>query len=153
MSQRIVIIDDHSKAEIEIEQASKTRASITLSRTGQEDSLSWVSWRDLNLTDESWDLLIKTIREFCPDAQPDASALEADAEQASASHSMDAVMLPETSQPAPAPVKRDSKAIRAWYYALDAKALSALALPTPDRSRNIGKLPAAVYDAYERSQA
>lgn len=157
MSQRIVIIDDHSNAEIEIAEGHKTRASITLTRVGQEHS---ISWDDLNLTDESWDLLIKTIREFCPNAQPNADELDAsaDAEQASASHFMDAVLQPEASQPAPATptpvaVKRDGKAVRAWWYALDSATIKALALPMPDRSRNIGKLPVAVYDAYDASRA
>ena len=156
MSQRIVIIDDHSNAEIEIAEGHKTRASITLTRVGQEHS---ISWDDLNLTDDSWDLLIKTIREFCPNAQPNADELDAsaDAEQVTTSNeriqAMEHASQPAPATPTPVAVKRDGKAVRAWWYALDSATIKALALPMPDRSRNIGKLPVAVYDAYDASRA
>ena len=156
MSRRTLITDDHDNSEIEIASAEMTRSRIILDRTGQEHSLRW---EDINLTDENFDLLIKMIREFCPNAQPTSPELDSITPAAGDQAALaDQAATPAAPKPVAASTaapagKRDGKAIRAWWYALDAASLKALSLPTPDRSKNIGKLPAAVYTAYETSQA
>lgn len=182
------IIDDHSNVVIPAEQAAETLACIVLNRNGQEHSLIW---RDLNLTDESWDKLIKTLREFCPNVAPVGSEHQADecpechvhegerhedwcsatdepktdelplqpvrspAWQAAVDATPANIKASAAKAAAPAAVngsakRQDSKQVRAWWYALKAAELKALNLPTPkDRNVFAGKMPVAVYAAYD----
>lgn len=165
MSQRILITDDHDQSEIDLTDGHKTLTHITLARPGQGHL---ISWDNLNLSDASWDKLIKTIREFCPNAEPVtatdeigrdlAIAAELAAPAAGDQAAPAAPAIPAATPVAPKPVAAstaapagNAKLVRAWWYALDAASLKALGLPTPDRSRNIGKLPALVNDAYDNA--
>ena len=178
MSKRLIIVDDHTMSVIGDEDAITTGLSITFQR-GQE---SITAWDGLNLSDESFTQLVKLVSEFV-DSEPVAQADTAEQvthSRPAEFAKINALIAAENDGtvrkvPASTPVlnadgqpiavkpvaastatpagKRDGKAVRAWWYALDAKVLSALSLPTPDRSRNIGKLPVAVYDAYDSAHA
>jgi hypothetical protein len=185
MSAKMIIIDDHTGDEIS-GPISPTQASITLAR--DEHSLTW---QNVNMTDDTWDELIKLVRDYLPNIEP--TGLEsglADAGSPAASTADDARQAQELadaderartqaikradddaqraqeqalavrhadnvasagSPQTQAQRKARSKATRAWWYALDARTLKALALPTPNRSVTLGKLPPAVVAAYDLS--
>ena len=159
MSQRLVTTDDHSKAEI-VDGTDTTRANVVISRNGQ-----CVTWQGLNLTDESWSALVKTLTEFLPGAEPTTGQdetpnpegpnqpeLPADPTPAPVAASGTAAATPASSGPVGR--RDDSKQIRAWWYALSAADLKRLGLPTPkNRSVQVGKLPAALYDVYDQAHA
>jgi hypothetical protein len=164
MSQRLVTTDDHSRAEI-VDGTDTTRANVVISRNGQ-----CVTWQGLNLTDESWQALVGVLTDFLPGAQPTSGEDESPTNPEGPNQ-------PETADqitPAPAPVpepasgtaaatpassgpvgrRSDSAQIRAWWYALSAADLKRLGLPTPkNRSVQVGKLPAALYDVYDQAHA
>ena len=154
MSQRQIIVDDHTMSVIGDEDAITTGTSITIQR-GPEGI---TAWDGLNLSDDSFAKLVKLVSEFVgtePQANEQAESSEQAAyEQQQAERQAVAVLVAaEKLATTPEPAKRDGKAVRAWWYALDSATIKALALPVPDRSRNIGKLPVAVYDAYDASRA
>jgi hypothetical protein len=189
MSTKLITIDDHTGDEITTN-PDASRASVTLSRN--DHSLTWLN---LNMTDDSWDGLIKLVRDFLPTVEPagvesglddsdqptaadeaSAAADEARAQQtaALADRAQQAREARELADAEPAPAtatdslgrtrlvdpdhmtqaqrKERSRAIRAWYYSLDAKTLKALNLKTPNRSVTLGKLSPAVVAAYDASQ-
>jgi len=144
--QRLVTTDDHSGTEI-MDQIETTQASVSVSRNGQG-----VVWPGLNLTDESWEGLIKLIRDYLPDVAAIVSrAGEGDGQAVSQPAAEPSVSVPS---PRSAPTgeltgKDYSRAVRAWWYALNDEAIKALGLKVPNRTVNFGKMPQAVYDAYE----
>jgi hypothetical protein len=166
MSTRQVTTDDHTGAEI-MEGIDQTRAQVSVSRNGQTQS-----WLDVNLTQESWDELVKILTDFFPHTPADegqADQGQADQgetpEQRDARHQAKAVrdadlaaqlvaerrVTPAASS-APTGRRSDSAEIRAWWYALSAADLKRLGLPTPkNRSTTVGKLPANVYTIYDQA--
>jgi hypothetical protein len=201
MSQKLITIDDHTGDTIN-ERAEATRGAVILARNDHS-----LTWPNVNMTDESWDGLIKLIRDYLPEAEPtamesgtddlegptlaDEQSAEADElraaraaeliDRARAARETRELETPEAraerhqalevkraddeaqraaeqalTGPTPgnmtqAQRKARSAAIRAWYYALDAQALKALQLKTPNRSVTLGKLSPAVVAAYEAS--
>ena len=63
MSQRLVTTDDHTGDEI-VTRIDDQRASLTLARNDHS-----ITWPDMHLNDESWDGLIKLIRDYLPTVQ------------------------------------------------------------------------------------
>jgi hypothetical protein len=152
MSTRQVTTDDHTGAEI-VEGIDQTRANVSISRNGQTQS-----WQDVNLTDESWDELVKILTDFFPHTpaeqcdQPDqGQADQGQADQLPLATPTPAA-APAASSPPATGRRSDSAEIRAWWYALSAADLKRLGLPTPkNRSTTVGKLPAGVYAVYDQA--
>lgn len=171
MSKRIITIDDHAGTPIDDAQATQTLTHITIERSGE----AAIAWDELNLTAESFDLLVKTIQEFCPDAQPQTPETDADAQaqaeyeaqqgqaQRDAQARVEATQTPKPTQtPAPkvtapsvplsqAEQRKRSAAVRAWWQGLTPDTLKALNLPTPKSGP--GKMPVAVTEAYATAHA
>lgn len=64
MSQRLVTTDDHTGDEITTN-LPESRASVTLARNDHS-----LTWPDIHMTDESWDGLIKLVRDYFPGVEP-----------------------------------------------------------------------------------
>lgn len=67
MSQKLITIDDHT-GDVITDQPAATRGAVILARNDHS-----LTWPDVNMTDESWDGLIKLIRDYLPDAEPEAT--------------------------------------------------------------------------------
>lgn len=182
MSQRLVTTDDHTGAEI-LSDIVQTGASVTLMRNGQTVTWDGInltddSWQELKDMLVAW-LPGATATEDGGQQANEAEPTQPAAAPALAERAQDAAEARAAEQtPAPAPAaapaaasngyarpaptggkltqaaqKARSKAMRQWWYQLDSQSLKALGLPTPDRSKQVGKLPALVSERYSEAYA
>jgi hypothetical protein len=176
--QRLVTTDDHSGTEI-MDGIESSQASVSISRNGKGLvwpglNLTDETWEGLTklirdylpnvepITSETREEDSQADKRYLTapkgserTAEPSEPAIPGKLHAAGANQlGRELVTSSRVPSPRSAPTgeltgKDYSRAVRAWWYGLSDESIKALGLKVPNRTVNFGKMPQAVYDAYE----